>query len=107
VEWTPNHAVVDVKGAHAGALVVYDMNYDASWRADGEPALEARGLVAKRLDAGDERVEFRYFPRTLPWSLPLAALTLLGCVWRPAWTRALGARWSVLRRRFLDRNRAA
>ena len=42
VEWTPNRAVVEVTGAKPGAVVAYDMNYDSSWRADGEPALESR-----------------------------------------------------------------
>jgi hypothetical protein len=103
-EWTPNHAVVEVSGARAGELLVYDMNYDASWRADGEPALAARGLVATRLSAASERVTFRYFPRTLRFSVPLLLLTLLACFWRPASRAGLGA---VLLRfeRFFDRNR--
>ena len=82
--WTPNHAVVEVSGARPGDLLFYDMNYDASWRANGEPALEQHGLVATRLTAGTERVTFRYFPRTLRFSVPLALLTLLACFWRPA-----------------------
>ncbi len=104
-EWTPNHAVVEVTGAHPGELLFYDMNYDTSWRAGGEPALDVRGLVATRLGSGNERVEFRYFPRTLWWSLPLALLSALGVgssFWRPAswpgWRAAL-ARFA----RFFDR----
>jgi hypothetical protein len=104
-EWTPNHAVVEVSGGHPGELLLYDMNYDASWRAGSEPALDARGLVATRLTSGDERVEFRYFPRTLYWSLPLALLSALivgSHLWRPAswpgWRAAL-AKFA----RFFDR----
>jgi hypothetical protein len=99
-EWTPNRAVVEVSGARPGDLLVYDMNYDASWRAGDEPALEVRGLVAARLTAASERVEFRYFPRTLRWSLPLAALTLLGCFWRPASWVGVGAFFGRLKRLF-------
>jgi hypothetical protein len=63
-----------------GELVVYDMNYDASWRANGEPALEYEGLVATRAPANGSRVEFRYVPRTLVWSVPLFLLTLVAAL---------------------------
>jgi hypothetical protein len=76
VEWTPNRAVVELAGVTPGDLVVYNMNYDASWRANGEPALSHQGLVAARAPATGGRVEFRYLPRTLAWSLPLFLLTL-------------------------------
>jgi hypothetical protein len=103
-DWTPNHAVVEVAGAQPGDLLVYDMNYDASWRADGEAALEVDGLVATRLKASQERVEFRYFPRTFAWSLPLFALTLAVCLglWRPASKRLLSGLPERLAR-FFDR----
>ncbi len=105
VDWTPNHALVDVKGAAPGSLLVYDMNYDPSWRADGKPALAADGLVATRLAAGNQRVEFRYFPRTLAWSVPLAVLTLLACLVRPGFAAVLHRAWARVRR-FLDRKRS-
>jgi hypothetical protein len=104
-DFTPNRAVVDVSGARPGELLFYDMNYDASWRAGGQPALEERGLVATRLTAGTERVEFHYFPRTLRWSLPLGLLTLFtlaGCFWRPASSRRISAA-SAWMARFFDR----
>jgi hypothetical protein len=82
VEWTPNRARVRVRGATAGALVVYNMNYDRNWRANGEPALEYQRLVAYRLGPGQSEVEFRYFPRTFAWSLPLLLLTLALCLVR-------------------------
>ena len=79
-DWSPNRAEVRVSGARAGALLVYNMNFDASWRANGRPALDHHGLVATRLEGGETRVTFRYFPRTFRYSLPLFFLTLAGCV---------------------------
>jgi hypothetical protein len=76
VEWTPNRAVVEVSGATPGALVVYNMNHDPSWRVNGEPALEWHGVSAKRLESVNERVEFHYFPRTLRYSWLLLVVTL-------------------------------
>jgi len=80
-DWSPNHADVRVTGARAGALVVYDMNFDPSWRANGEPALDYDGQVAMRLTGDTPQVKFRYFPRTLKYSLPLCLLTVAGAVW--------------------------
>jgi hypothetical protein len=77
LEWTPNRAVVRVEGARPGALLAYNMNYDPSWRANGEPATQIEGLVAYRLSGTDEVVTFSYFPRTLKFSVPLALLTLV------------------------------
>ena len=87
-DWSPNRAQVRVAGAAAGAVVVYNMNYDPSWRADGKPALDYHGLVAARLTGNETVVSFRYFPRTLRFTLPLFILTLAGCVLafrRPRW----------------------
>jgi hypothetical protein len=93
VEWTPNRAVVRVIGARPGALVVYNMNFDRSWSADGEPALSAGGLVAARLAPGADTVRFAYFPRTFKISLPLFVLTLGLCLGgRRGWS-ALRSRW--------------
>ena len=80
-DWSPNRADVRIAGATAGALVVYNMNYDASWRANGRPALDYHGLVATRLLGDEAQVRFSYFPRTLRYSLPLCLLTLAGCIW--------------------------
>jgi hypothetical protein len=82
VEWTTNRAVVEVSGASPEAVVAYDMNYDSSWRVDGEPALDFDGIVAGRLGPNTNRIEFRYFPRTLHYSLPLFLVTLGACLWR-------------------------
>jgi hypothetical protein len=79
VEWTPNRARIRVTGASPGALVVYNMNYDRNWHANGQPALEFEGVVAHRLAPGETEVEFSYFPRTFRWSIPLALLALCAC----------------------------
>jgi hypothetical protein len=79
VEWSPNRARVRVSGAKPGVLVVYNMNYDKSWNANGVPALEFEGAVAHELEVGENEIEFGYFPRTLSWSVPLALLALVGC----------------------------
>ena len=87
VQWSPNRAVVEVKGATEGALLVYNMNYDPSWRADGKPALDQEHAVAMRVNAGDRSVVFSYFPRTLKWSVPLFFVTLGLCIAIPWWWR--------------------
>jgi len=100
IEWTTNRALVEVTGASAGAVVAYDMNYDSSWRAGGEPALDYAGVVAGRLAPGSSRIEFRYRPRTLPGSLLLFAATLGACFFRrrhAAWLRAAWAQARVFR----------
>jgi len=82
VEWTTNRAVVEVSGASPGALVAYDMNYDPSWRADDERALDVDGVVAGKLAPGSTRIEFHYVPRTLTGSLVLCFVTLGACFFR-------------------------
>jgi hypothetical protein len=94
VEWSPNRARVVVTGATPGALVVYNMNYDPSWRANGEPALDFEGRVAYRLAPGENEVTFRYFPRVLPWSVPLALFALAGCFVRRDHVERLRALWA-------------
>jgi hypothetical protein len=76
-DWSPNHADVRLAGARAGDWVVYDMNYDPSWRANGRPALDYHGMVATRLLGNEAQVTFRYFPRTLRFTIPIFLLTLL------------------------------
>jgi hypothetical protein len=97
LDWSPNHARVRVTGATPGALVVYNMNWDPSWRADSAPALEAHHAVAARARGGDQEIVFRYFPRTLVASIPLFLLTLGLCVLVPRWWR--------IRKRISDRGK--
>ncbi len=82
--WSPNRARVRYRDAQPGSLLVYNMNFDPSWRADGEPAVNHEDAVAARLPQADGVLEFRYVPRTLRVSLWLPPLTLVGCValWR-------------------------
>jgi hypothetical protein len=65
------------------------MNYDPSWRANGEPALNYQGLVATRLTGDVAQVTFRYFPRTLRYSALLFLFTLGVAVWGIARPRGL------------------
>lgn len=74
--WTPNGAVIEVKNASSDATLVYNMNFDPSWRANGAPAIEWAHAVAAPLIGGDQRIELRYRPRTLWAGLALAAAGL-------------------------------
>ncbi|MEO8906314.1 MAG: hypothetical protein ABI488_27120 [Polyangiaceae bacterium] len=79
--WSPNHADVLVSGARAGDVLAYNMNFDPNWTANGEPAIEYKGVVATRLTASTTQVTFHYAPRSLRYSIPLFLLTLGGIVW--------------------------
>jgi len=76
IEWSPNRAVVRVENAKEGGLLIYNMNYDPSWRANGASALNHRSRVAMRLRAGDSTVVFNYWPRRLTLGLCLCLATL-------------------------------
>jgi hypothetical protein len=80
VDWSPNRAVVRVTGAKPGALVVYNMNADPSWTANGAPALDVNGAVAAHLPPGNE-LRFSYFPRSMKLALPLCLATIVFMVW--------------------------
>ena len=80
IDWSPNRAVVKLSGVPAGATVVYNMNWDPSWEANGAQAESYKDAVAVTAREGVETVEFRYVPRTLKYSLPLVALTLTSIV---------------------------
>jgi hypothetical protein len=58
-------------------MLVYNMNWDPSWRANGVSAVALDHAVATSLRGGDEVIEFRYRPRTLPFGLALAVLGLV------------------------------
>jgi 6-pyruvoyl-tetrahydropterin synthase related domain len=82
-KWTPNSAAVDVSGASPGAMVVYNMNWDPSWRANGQPAVAWHNLVAAPAPSGSGRVKFTYYPRRLNVGLLACALTALVCFGGP------------------------
>ena len=108
IEWTTNRAVVEVSGANAETVVAYDMNWDSSWRVDGAPALDFDGVVAGRLQPNANRIEFRYFPRTLRYSVPLFFLTLGACLWRRRYgppVRGWLSRFGPLQRLFRPKER--
>jgi hypothetical protein len=83
--WSPNRVVLDVDAAEDGALVVYNMNYDESWRASIEgqgsaPVVRFQDTVAARVPRGRSRLTFRYFPRSFVPGLFLALATVGGLV---------------------------
>jgi hypothetical protein len=75
-KWTPNTAVVEYEHATPGTLLVYNMNYDPGWHANGRPAVDYRHAVAIHIAAGTGRVKFSYYPRALNWGLAICALTV-------------------------------
>jgi len=76
-KWTPNTATVHYDHATPGSLLVYNMNFDPSWRANGQPAIDHNFAVATNIPAGAGEVKFTYYPRTLNWGLALCAITAL------------------------------
>lgn len=83
VEWTPNRMVVEVHGARPGDHLVLNQNWDESWRANGAPTVDHGHVNAYAMTASDERVEFRYRPRTLSFALamPLVWLAAIALTW--------------------------
>jgi hypothetical protein len=78
VRWTPNAVTVRVTGAAAGDRLVYDMNADPGWHANGAPAESWQGLVAAPLAGGDETIEISYRPPGLvPGLLAFTAVVLV------------------------------
>jgi hypothetical protein len=75
VSWSPNKAVVDYWNLEPGAALVYNMNYDEGWRANGEPAEPVQMAVGVHPPAGDGRVVFRYVPRGLEAGLAIFGVT--------------------------------
>jgi hypothetical protein len=79
VAWTPNTAEIEVTGATPGAVLVYNMNFEPSWRANGAPAIEYRHAVATRIESPSQRIRFSYYPRTLNASIGVFLLTSFLC----------------------------
>jgi hypothetical protein len=80
VAWSPNHAVIDVKGAEAGSLLVYNMNFDEGWRSDAGPVVSHANTLAVKLAGGDARVTFRYKPPNLGLGLLCATAAIAALV---------------------------
>jgi hypothetical protein len=101
VDWTTNSATVEVSGANADALVVYNQNADPGWRANGQDAVEWKKLVAAPVPAGGNgRVVFRYYPPGLNRGLVLFVLTALLAFGAPRAWRHFPS-WSERARRLL------
>jgi hypothetical protein len=96
--WTTNGAVVEVTGGSANTVLVYNMNWDPGWSANGAPALDVGNAVATVLPSGSGRVEFRYRPRTIGMAMLAFLATLLAlALTHPAAISWLRTEW---RRRF-------
>lgn len=90
-ERTPNATVLDVEAPAAGLVVLLDPWFPG-WSAtvDGKPTPVVRAdyaFMAVPVAAGSHRVEFSYFPATLPWALlaiagTLAAIALWSWLWK-------------------------
>jgi hypothetical protein len=74
-KWTTNTATVKYENAGPAALLVYNMNYDPSWRANGKPAVEYNAVVATPVPLGSGEIRFSYYPRALNAGLAIFALT--------------------------------
>jgi hypothetical protein len=81
--WTPNTATVRYENAGPGTMLVYNMNYDPSWRANGEPAVDYDFVVATPVPRGSGEIKFTYYPRTLNWGLTVLAFTAFACFGLP------------------------
>ena len=93
-KWTPNTATIDYSEAGPDSLLVYNMNYDPSWRANGRPVIEYKKAVATPVSPGAGELKFTYRPRTLNWGLVLCALTFLAAFGAPRARRRWLARRS-------------
>ncbi len=84
VEWSPSHAVFQYDGATPGTMLVYNMNWDPAWDANGAPAPEVAHAVAGTLPNAKGRMTFRYRPRTIGPGLLVFFATLLAIGYGPA-----------------------
>jgi hypothetical protein len=87
VSWSPNAVAIDVRNAAPGAVLVWNMNFEPSWRANGKPAMEWEHAVSAPITSGTDRIVFSYYPRTLNVSLGVLAATVFLAFVRPLWRR--------------------
>ncbi|APR76374.1 Hypothetical protein A7982_01721 [Minicystis rosea] len=76
VGWSPNHVDIQVDGAEAGSLLVYNMNFDEGWRSSTGSVVAHHDAVATRLGGGAAKVTFSYRPPYLGAGVLVGALTL-------------------------------
>ncbi len=79
--FTPNTATLHYEGAVPGSMLVYNMNYDPSWRTNVGPVVSYRGAAAVVVTDAAGDVRFSYYPRALNGGLALFAITA-ALVWR-------------------------
>ena len=84
VEWSPSHAVVQYSGATPGTTLMYNMNWDPGWDANGEPALETAHAVSGILPNASGKMVFKYRPRSIGPGILLFFATLLAIGFTPA-----------------------
>jgi hypothetical protein len=99
VGWTTNSAVIEYAGVKPGSTLVYNMNWDPGWSANGQPAPEVLHAVGATLPEASGRVELRYRPRSMGSALLVFLATVLAIGFGPRLPSAFGR----LRRRLYRR----
>lgn len=79
--WSPNEVAVRVDGARRGDHLILNQNWDPGWRANGAAVLDWADLPAATLSSPDERVVFRYVPRTFWVAMAIFVATVGGLAW--------------------------
>lgn len=96
-KWSPNTATVEYANVTGeGAILVYNMNWDPNWSANGDPAWENAHAVAIPVKPGSGRVVFSYYPRIMNKSLLIFAFTVFGAFFAP---RILVRAWNARKAR--------
>ncbi len=80
VSWSPNNATIEIEGAEAGSLVVYNMNYDEGWRASAGKVENVDNRVAVRLPAGVKMLTLGYRPPGFVPGLLVGLAALAGAI---------------------------
>ncbi len=78
VSFSPNAIAVRVTGAQAGEHVVLNQNWDAGWKANGDPVLNWSDTIAAQLHEQNSTIVFRYRPRLWYPGLAVFVATLAG-----------------------------
>ena len=89
-EWSPNRVAIDVRGASAGARVVYNMNYDkgfqvridASGESQSAEVENVRNTLSAKVPVGDSTVTFAYSPPGLREGLFVFFVSALVLAWK-------------------------
>jgi hypothetical protein len=98
-KWSPNGAEIEYANATPGAVLVYNMNYDPGWRADGRRSLDYKHAVAARVGAARGKVSFRYFPPAFPLGILAFLVTAILAGWGGVLGSAAGGAIRALGRR--------